>query len=94
MAADDQPPASIANDGFSSSDFYDSNALARELMMPTGEPAAALIGACLLVGLVFFAGAFGQLGGGSHATHAAASERHPLQSSGVTPPAPADAAPG
>ena len=35
-----------------------------------GEPAAAVIGACLLVGLVFFAGAFGYLPGGLHTTHA------------------------
>jgi hypothetical protein len=78
MTADHNSPASIANDVSSSPDFCDSNALARELMMPTGEPVAAVIGACLLVGFVFFAGAFGPFGGGSHATHGAASERHAL----------------
>ncbi len=77
-----------------SNDPYDSNALARELMMPTGEPAAAVIGACLLVGLVFFAGAFGYLPGGLHTTHGAASERHALQSSGGTTPVSAGAAAG
>jgi hypothetical protein len=94
MTAGDKSPASIANDVNSSTDFYVSNALARELMMPTGEPVVAAIGACLLVGFVFFAGAFGPFAGGSHAAHGAPSERHALQSSGATTPAPADAAPG
>ena len=94
MAANDQSPASLANNDYSSSDSYNSDALARELMMPTGEPAAAVIGACLLVGFVLFAGTFGHFAGGSHATRGAASERHALRSGGGTPPAPAAPAAG
>jgi hypothetical protein len=61
-------------------------------MMPTGEPVAAVIGACLLVAFVFFAGAFGHFAGGSQTPHGAASER--LRSGGGSTPASADAAPG
>lgn len=93
MPADASRP-SQSNAVNDSDDVFDSNALARELMMPTGEPVAAVIGACLLVGFVFFAGAFGHFVGGSHATHGTVSERHALQSSGGATPAPIDAAPG
>ena len=94
MSAPDKSPASFSPDVYSSNDFYNSNALARELMMPTGEPVAALIGACLLVGFVFFTGAFGHFAGGSHAAHGPASERHALQSGGGAAPAAAGATPG
>jgi hypothetical protein len=93
MSADASRP-SQSNAVNDSDDVFDSDALARELMMPTGEPVAAVIGACLLVGFVFFAGAFGHFAGGSHATHGTVSERHALQSSGGATPAPIDATPG
>lgn len=92
MPADASRSQSNAADD--SDDAFDSSALARELMMPTGEPVAAVIGACLLAGFVFFAGAFGHFAGGSHAAHGTISERHALQSGGGAIPAPTDATPG
>ncbi len=63
--------------------FYSPDAVARDLMMPAGEPAGALIAAGLLLGMIWFAGAYGDGAGGSKATHAAATARHPmLQSDG------------
>jgi len=52
--------------------FYNPDAVARDLMMPTGEPAVALIAAGLLVALVFFIGAFGHPGGAAPADAAMA----------------------
>ena len=74
------------------SSLYNPERVARDLMMPTGEPAVALLGACLLVALVFFAGAYGHAGGAKTATHAA--PRPSLRSEGgpVPPPAPARSA--
>jgi hypothetical protein len=50
----------------------DANDLARELLMPTGEPAVAVFAAALLLGMIWFAGAFGHDGRGVQAMHAAA----------------------
>jgi hypothetical protein len=83
---------SDSNDIYHSNDIYDSNDLARDLMMPTGEPAAAVIGACLLLGMIWFA-ASGHLatrgGAGTVAAHTAAAAPSSLQSSGgpIAPPA-------
>ena len=81
-------PPSHSNDGTGPDDVFDSNAVARELMMPTGEPVAAVIGACLLLGMIWFAGAFG-FAGGAKPAHSAAAPRPSLQSNGgpVQPPA-------
>ena len=68
---------------------YNPNALARDLMMPTGEPAAAVIAALALLGMVWFA-ASGHLASAATATaHRAAAAQPSLQSSGgpVAPPA-------
>lgn len=72
-----------------SNDHYDANALARELMMPTGEPVAAVISACLLLGMIWFAGAFGHDAAGAKATHTTTAPRASLQSDGGTPRPPA-----
>jgi hypothetical protein len=61
-------------------DSYDSKDLARELMMPTGEPAVAVIGACLLLGMVWFLGS-GHFTGAFAPTHAAAAARPSLHDS-------------
>ncbi|MFY9695055.1 MAG: hypothetical protein WA776_09525 [Xanthobacteraceae bacterium] len=86
-------PSPVANDISSSNDSFDSNALARELMMPTGEPVAAVIGGCLLLGMIWLVGAFG-VAGGAKATHAATAPRPSLQSNGgpVQPPSASSAA--
>lgn len=62
-------------------DIYDSKDVARELMMPAGEPAVAVIGACLLLGMVWFLGS-GHFTGASQPTHAAAA-RASLHASGL-----------
>lgn len=69
-----------------SSDLYDPDDLARELMMPTGEPVAAVIGACLLLGMVFFFAASGHLRGSLQPTHAAAARPNLNASGGPVPP--------
>ena len=84
MPAADPPPPSRENRVHDSNDIYDADALARELMMPTGEPVAAVIGACLLLGMIWFASGHAV---GSHLAHPAA-PRASLQSDGgaVRPP--------
>jgi len=75
---------------YQSNDMYDSSDLARDLMMPTGESAAAVIAACLLLGMIWFA-ASGHLATGTAAgaAHTAAAAPTSLQSSGgpIAPPA-------
>ena len=68
-------------------DIYDSKDVARELMMPAGEPAVAVIGACLLLGMVWFLGS-GHFTGGFPPAHAAAAARPNLHASGgpIAPP--------
>ncbi len=72
MPAADPPPSSPENRVPDSNDIYDADALARELMMPTGEPVAAVIGACLLLGMIWFASGHAV---GSHSAHPAARGR-------------------
>jgi hypothetical protein len=50
---------------------YDAKDMARELMMPVGEPAVAVIGACLLLAMVWFLGS-GHFAGATAPAHAAA----------------------
>lgn len=75
-ASVDPSPSSAANPNHTlntvsdSDDVYDARAMARELMMPTGEPAAAVIGACLLLGMIWFV-ASGHFNGGAPPAHAA-----------------------
>jgi hypothetical protein len=82
--------SSLANSHHSSNavsdsrDLYDAKALARELMMPTGEPAAAVIGACLLLGMIWFF-ASGHFNGGAPASISPSS----LNASGSPVPPPA-----
>ncbi|MGC2122032.1 MAG: hypothetical protein WA652_04185, partial [Xanthobacteraceae bacterium] len=66
-----------------SDDFsrYDPDQIRRELMMPAGEPAAALIGGCLLLGFVWFATALSHPGGGAKMPRNAAAAQS-LQSGG------------
>lgn len=83
-----------SHDVHDSIDGYDANDLARDLMMPTGEPAAAVIGACLLLGMIWLVAsghlASGHLatGGRAGAAHTAAAAPSSLQSSGgpIAPP--------
>jgi hypothetical protein len=84
----DDPHAYNPNAVSDSNDIYDSRDLARDLMMPTGEPAVAVIGACLLLGMVWFLGS-GHFTGASQPTHAAAATRPNLHASGgpIAPPA-------
>ncbi|HEX3937963.1 MAG TPA: hypothetical protein VHX43_10705 [Xanthobacteraceae bacterium] len=55
---------------------YNPNALARDLMMPTGEPAAAVIAALALLGMVWFAGS-GHLPSATHAPAQSAAAAQP-----------------
>ena len=48
------------------------NDLERELLMPAGEPAVAVLAAALLLGMVWFAGAFGHAARAPSATAVAA----------------------
>lgn len=79
-----------SHDVHDSIDGYDANDLARDLMMPTGEPAAAVIGACLLLGMIWLVASGGHLatGGRAGAAHTAAAAPSSLQSSGgpIAPP--------
>lgn len=74
MSAVNESPTSLPSAVNDFDDEYDPNKLARELMMPAGEPAAAVIGACLLLGMIWFV-ASGHFFGGSQALHAASAER-------------------
>lgn len=70
---------------------YNPSAVARDLMMPTGEAAVAVIGACLLLGMVLFAGASGHFAAVPKTAHTAAARpgtQPSLQSSGgpIAPP--------
>ena len=65
------------------STFQRVDQIKRDLMMPTGEPIAAVIGAALLVAFTLFAGAFAHPGSGANAPHAAAAARQLLQSGGA-----------
>jgi len=70
-------------------DFSDYNPsdVARDLMMPTGEPAAAVIAACLLLGMIWVA-ASGHFSGGAAAPHVAAARPSLQTGSGpIAPPA-------
>ena len=87
MPASDESSASHPFTVYDSNDFYDSNELAGELMMPTGEPAAAVIGACLLLGMIWFF-ASGHFNGGAQATHAVTAEPRSLNASGGPVPPP------
>ncbi len=66
---------------------YNPSAVARDLMMPTGEAAVAVIGACMLLGMALFAGASGHFAAAAETAHTA-STRPSLQSSGgpIAPP--------
>lgn len=80
MPAAKESPASDPNAAYDLNDTYDASAMARELMMPAGESAAAVIGACLLLGMIWLVGS-GHFAGASNGLHAAAAERsNPRQS--------------
>ncbi|MGC1780542.1 MAG: hypothetical protein WBB34_21615 [Xanthobacteraceae bacterium] len=77
-----------ASDQFSD---YNPSAVARDLMMPTGEAAVAVIGACLLLGMVWFVGASGHFAASANTAHTAAarpSAQPSLQSNGGPIPPP------
>lgn len=63
-------PAPDKNSADNPDDILNANDLARELMMPVGEPAAAVIAACLLLGMVWVV-ASGHLRASAPMTHAA-----------------------
>lgn len=71
-----------------SDDIYDARHIARELLMPTGEPAAAVIGACLLLGMIWFF-AVGHFNAGAPPAHAASIAPSRLNTSGGPVPPPA-----
>jgi hypothetical protein len=71
------------------SSTYNPNALARDLMMPTGEPAAAVIAALALLGMVWFAASGHPANSAKAAAQSAAAAEPSLQSRGgpIAPPA-------
>lgn len=58
-------------------------------MMPTGESGAAVIGACLILGMIWFV-ASGHFAGTSQVPHSAMAGRPSLNANGgpITPPEP------